>query len=1171
MKHITCLRAVVVVGTLVCAAALICNTPGYADNLYASIRGVVVDPSGAALPDVKLVATNIATGLTYNAVSTGAGDFSFLQLPVGDYNVTAEKSGFKKFTAGPIHLNLDQVFSLRAAMEIGATTETVEVNANSVQVDTTSMQLGATVTGSQIVDIPLNGRNWTQLMQLETGVVASSDRFGTGAYATNGSQTQQNSFLINGTDSNDGALNVPLVVPSPDAIGEFNLVSSTLNPEYGRNSGAIVNAAIKSGTNQFHGGAFEFYRDTFLDAKSWFEPKASPFHQNLFGGTIGGPIYKDRVFFFFSYQGLRATAPETTALTSTKVFSAAERTGDFSAATGGLPLGAGSKTQGNAVSPIPLLGADGAMHPAGTLYSTLFPTGNIPTANLNPLAVKIMNQYVPLPNAAGNLYLFNPTVSEKQDQPLGRIDAKITNKDAIWFYGLYENFPFEDTIPFSGPTLPGFGSTNPEKTYQYTVAWNHTFSATMLNEARFAYLRFNYIANQPASTIDPTAYGFTGIIPQNRAYESLPVMNLTGGGYFALGFSSNGPQPRIQNTYQFTDNLSKVWGRHNAKFGFNLDKLQINNPFYNNLNGTYDYSGAGAFSTGNAAADFLLGFPDTYNQGSGSILRARAAEYYSYAQDQWQVKPNLTLTLGVGWEILTPPKNIYANGKAMAAFRQGQQSTVFPTAPVGLVFPGDAGINSYGGPTVHYSDFAPRVGFAWSPGDRHNLSVRGGIGLYYNRTESETVLQTLGTPPFSLASSGANALGTGPNFGNPFTSQNLTTIGKFPSGTLPQQFPFTPPAPGTSPSFVPFEPIGFNVSQSDPRMTAPRVTNYNLNVQYQVSKSTIVSLGYVGAVGRHEEGNYNLNAAGVAPGVNFNPIAQKCGSDFGLATCTGGVSFPLGAYSNVMGQVGVFATRWSSNYNSLQASVNRHLTNDLQFQVSYTWSRSFDYISNFENGGQLFQAPGLNTYNIGLNYGPSANDAPQRLVANFYYTMPFYKYAHRWRMLTDGWNVTGVATFQSGFPVQVETNGYNDLQWSYPDAFYQDPGHAQVTGTPLQINHNPRNSTIGGLQNMWLNPAAFAVPETGTLGDANRNPFYGPGLNFWDMAILKDIKFTESKLLQLRLESFDTFNHANFGPPNPVSGTNTVGVPNFGQITTVQDITTNGDGRVVQLGAKFYF
>lgn len=1169
LRWATVLFSVLVVG-------LFWTIPARADNLYASIRGTVTDPSGAVVPGATLTATNLATGLRYTATSSNDGLFSFLQLPIGDYSVTAEKSGFKGFTAAHIHLDLDQIFSLQVAMELGATSETITVEANPAQVETTSMQLGTTVTGSQIVDIPLNGRNWTQLMQLQPGVEASNDRFGTGAFSTNGSETQQNSFLINGTDSNDAALNTPLVVPSPDAIGEFNLVSSTLNPEYGRNSGAIVNAAIKSGTNQFHGDIFEFYRDTFLDAKSWFEQSASPFHQNQFGGVIGGPIYKDHAFFFFSYEGTRATEPEPGSLTSIPVFSTAERGGNFSEATGGGPF----TPPVSGVSPFPMVGASGTTYPKGTPYSTLFPTGVIPAADLNPLSVKLMNQYVPAANAAGNNFDFNPIESLKQDQYLGRIDEKISDKDAVWFYGLYENFPSTDTVPFSGADLPGFASSSPEKTYEYTAAWNHTFSPTTLNEARVAYLRFNFTANEPVTNINPTTYGFSGITPQVSSLSSLPIINLSNGGFFTLGFSSNGPQPRVQNTYQFTDNFSKVWGHHTFKAGFNMDRLSINNPFYSNLSGNYDFGAAGTFSTGNAGADFLLGIPDSYSQGSGSTLRDRAQEYYSYIQDQWQVSPSLTLTIGTGWDIETPQKNIFANGEAMAAFRPGQQSTIFPTAPLGLVFPGDKGINSYGGPTIHYTDLAPRLGFAWSPGSSHNWSVRGGIGLYYNRTEGETVLQTLGTPPFSLSSTGiSSSIAAPPSFGNPFTSQNpapvtyTTSKGPqtVPSGTTAQLFPFAPPVAGSSPDFTPFEPIGFNLSESDPRMTSPRATNFNLNVQYQVSKSTIATLGYVGSIGRHEEGNYNLNPAGVFPGVNFNPTAQGCGSDIFLASCAGGASFQYGAYTNVIGQPGIFATDWSSNYNSLQASISRRFTDGLQFQVSYTWSRAFDYISNFENGGELFSGPGLNAFTAANNYGPAATDAPQRLVANFMYTLPFYKYGHHARALLDGWNITGIATYQSGFPVAVFTNAFNDLQYSFPDAFYENPGHAESTGAPLQINHDPRANIKSGGPGDWVNPGAFAIPTTGTLGDANRNPFYGPGLNFWDMALEKSIYFTESKYLQLRLETFDTFNHANFGPPNSTVGTSVVGSPNFGQITSVQSITTNGDGRVVQIAGKLYF
>jgi Carboxypeptidase regulatory-like domain len=1162
----------------------------FADNLYASIRGTVTDATGAALPGATVTATNVATGIQTKITTNQTGAYVFPQLAIGDYKVTVTAANFKTFQAAGIHLDLDQVYSLNVKLEVGAVSEAIQVEANPTQVETTSMQLGTVVTGNQIVDMPLNGRNWTQLQQFETGVVATSDRFGT--FSTNGSETQQNSFLINGTDSNDTALNTPLVIPSPDAIGEFNMVTSTINPEYGRNSGAIINAAIKSGTNQFHGDVFEFYRDTFLDAKSWFESTAAPFHQNEFGGTLGGPIVKDHAFFFFSYQGRRATEPQGTG--NTPVYSQAERGGDFSAvaaAFNGVPGTDGNPPvnpnispfamYGDANSPCPVSG--GVMCPAGTYYGMyysaanallgngLFSTGVIPTQDLNSLSLKLMNQYVPLPTpgASNNGFLFNPTIAIKQDQYLGRIDEKFSNSDSIWFYGLYNNQPFNETLPFTGATLPGFGSTNPEKTYEYTAAWNHTFSPTTLNEARVAYLRFNYVAVDPQQTINPTSYGFTGITPQNSAYDQLPVVSVTG--FFTLGFSQNGPQPRVQNTYQVVDNFSKVWGHHTFKAGFNMDRLEINNPFYNNLNGDYAYGGAGTFTTKYAGADFLLGIPDSYAQGSGSIIRARGREYYSYGQDQWQIRPSLTLTMGMAWDVETPYKNLYANGEVMSGYIQGEQSTVFPNAPVGVVFPGDPGVGPYGQAHIHYDDIAPRFGFAWSPGGSHVWSLRGGIGLYYNRYEEETTLQTLGNPPFSLATSGSGIVGAPPNFGNPFNSVNTTpvTVGGtvIPAVTGSTPFPFTPPTAGSTVSFAQFEPIGFNMNIEDPRITPPRTTNFNLNLQYQVSKSTILTIGYVGSIGRHLLGAYNLNPAGEAPGINPAAVTAGCTSDFFLALCEGGATFQQGAFTNVIGQIGIQATDYSSNYNSLQVSLNRAFASGLQYQISYTWSRYFDYTSSLENSA--FDGPGINNFNVAQNYGPSANDAPQRLVANVIYTLPFYQLGHHFKRLTDGWNLSAIATFQHGFPVQIFSNSYDDLQWSYPDAYYAPPAHAEVTGQPISVNHNPRNNTIGGLQNYWFNPAAFSNNTVGTTGNANRNPLYGPGLNFWDMALEKDVHITESKYFELRLETFNTFNHAQFASPD--ANCCNLQDPNFGRILGVQQATTNGDGRVLQLAGKFYF
>jgi Carboxypeptidase regulatory-like domain len=1120
-------------------------TPNYsrADNLYGTIRGTVTDQSGAIIPGALVSVTNVSTGVSKHMTTGSDGVFQFPNLLVpATYTVAVKKAGFAMFENKGIELNVNQVFVVNAAMNVGQVSQQVTVEATPAQLQTTSMQLGTTILGSQIVNLPLNGRNWTQLQQLEPGVVASSDRFG--AYSTNGAETQQNAFLINGADTNDAPLNTAGIVPSPDAIGEFRMITNTINPEYGRNSGAIMNAVIKSGTNQFHGDAFEFYRDTTLDGRSFFQSSVSPFHQNQFGGTIGGPIKKDKAFFFFSYQGTRAAVPQT--FSAPTVFSAAERGGAWP----GLATATGS-------SAFPLVGDNGTTYPAGTPYSTIFSGGTIPSADLNPLAVKLMNQFVPLPNAPANEYTFNPTETTLQDQYLYRVDYNINPANSVWVYGLWQRNPTSQTLPFTGATLPGFEETDQRHDQEYTGAWNHTFSPTTLNEARLSYYRFNFVSVDPASPINPTSYGFTGITPQSTTYASLPIMSLTG--FFTLGFTANGPQPRIDQTYDATDNFTKIMGHHTFRAGFTMERFEVFNPFYNNLAGNFSYNGSGTFSTGLPGADFLLGLPDSYNQGTGNVINARGREYYSYAQDQWQVKQNLTLTYGLGWDIETPWIDNYDGGEAMMAYRPGQQSTIFPTAPVGFLYPGDQGINSAAGPTTHFTDFAPRFGFAWTPGSSSKWSVRGGFGLYYNRTEEELALQGLTNPPFSTSYSSNNS----PGFANPFSGWCGGTGGAAPTPcTATNLFPFTPPAKGSRVDFTPFAPIGFGTNTQSPNFGVPMSENYNLTIERQISPSTIVSIGYVGNVGRHLEGAYDLSYAGTGQGVNPGAVTLGCNA-FNLATCDPG-SFYNNPNPALYGQTGYQVTDFNSNYNSLQVEVNRHFSHGLQFLASYTWSRYFDETSNLENSA--FNGPGIDPFNFNAMYAPSANDAPQRLVVSYDYTLPFYSLTHKWRRLTGGWNLVGITTFQSGFPVAVSDSAFPSLTCDPAISFYACPDRANVTGTALGIS-NPRTHTIAGSPNYWINPAAFSIPATGAgIGNASRNPFYGPGISNWDISLLKDVHITESKYFEIRVESYNAFNHAQFAAPDGDVNSGT-----FGRIFGVQNGSTNGDGRVFQLGGKFYF
>lgn len=1140
------LRRGIILAVLSSFAVLLTLSPQAAlADVSARIQGTVTDPSGAVVKGVAITATNVATGVSKKVNSSSDGSFAFLSLPApGVYTVTAEASGFKKFTAEQIPLSVNQVYVLTINMELGAVTQEVTVKATPVQVQKVSIELGATITGAQATNLPLNGRDWTQLQQTLPGVVATADARGN--FATNGSQPDQNSYLINGIDSMDIPLNTPLVIPSPDAIAEVRMITNTINPEYGRNSGAIMDAVTKAGTNAFHGDAFEFFRDRSLNARNFFQPKPAEFHQHQFGGTIGGPIKKNTAFFFFSYQGTRYRRPEA-GEGSTTVFTQAQRNGVF-------PDIASSTTP----SPFPLQGENGTTYPAGTPYSTIFPTGSIPSADLNPLAVSLMNKFVPLPTS-GKEFNFNPVDTALVDQYLTRIDYNLGSKDEIWGSWLWERYPFNAALPFDGADLPGFPETDTEHIQNYSLTWNHTFSSSTLNEARIGYTRFNYLTVNPINVVDPSSVGFTGIRPQDPSQASYPKISLTG--YFTLGFSTDGPQPRLDQTYQVDDNFTKVVGNHTFKMGFDMRRFQVFNTFASSLSGDYGFGGSGIYTTGDPGADFLLGIPDSYSQGGGDVLNVRGREYYTYFQDQWKLRKNLVITYGTGWQIDTPSVNNYHNNHAMTAFRPGQQSTVFPNAPVGYLFQGDPGVHASG--TTKYNHFGPRIGFAWSPGSSGNWSVRSGYGIYFNRELTENQLQFVGQAPFSPSSNGAENCGGSPGFADPFTdiATGAPCNNPFPA-------PLSPPA---NVDFTPYLPTFLFVV--DPNSTVPYSQNFNFTVQRQLSDTMMVSAGYVGALGRKEMILVDLN-----PGLR-------------PAACLAGVGDEAGCFQNRIFQnffypqnyqygfdprygvsyfgIGNTQTTGISNYNAFQAVFDKHLSHGLSFNAAYTWSHALDNGSGFENsgfGGGGFGGFGnlraTSPFNQTLyNYGSSEYDAKHRFVATYTYAIPPIRHFSNGvaKRLVEGWTMSGITTFQSGFPLDVVDSNFTSLTcsseswtvcWDVPNQL----------GPPAYLN--PRTSSVSGSNHYWFNPRAFAPAAYGSQGNAGRNPLRGPGIANFDWAFMKETQFTESTQLELRFEFYNLFNHTQFD----ASGITTdINDSNFGRILAARD------PRIIQLAAKFYF
>jgi hypothetical protein len=1146
-----------------CACLLLSAGAAKAQNLYGSIRGTLTDSTGATVPGATVTATNMATNVPQQVTSKEDGSYSFLQLAIGDYAVKAEKTGFQVFAANRIHLDVDTVFIQNITLTLGAMTQEVTVQATAVQVETSTPQLGVVIESQQITDLPLIGRNWVNLELVEPGVMGSSDRFGTtsATYSANGGESQFNAYMIDGTDTNDLDLNTPTFVPSLDAVSEFRMVTSTLNPEYARSSGATVNAVIKSGTNSFHGDAFDFYRDTFLDARNYFSPTVSPFHENQFGGTIGGPIIKNHTFAFFSYQGVREGVPQnnngvTNGVEQTPVFLSGQDAGttpfpDLATSTG--------------TSAFPLVGDNGTTYPAGTPYSTIFSAGIIPVADINPVSAKLL-KYVPPPNSSDctgcplNAYTFDSTQQLSNNQYLYRIDQVFT-KDSLWGTWFNQNQLQMEEVPFQiGANLPGFGQRDGANYKFVTLSWTHIINDHMINELRGGYNRFNYAADFPQTPTLPSSVGFS-ITPQTPSGAGLPAIVVEG--LFNLGFSAFGPQPRIDQIYQGTDNFSLIEGRHTLKLGFDMRRWEVLSPFYSYNSGLYFFLPFGTYSTGDTGADFLLGAPAFYTQSSGGLENARTRQYYSYAQDQFKFRPNLTITYGLGWTIDTPILNEAYDDHGQLAWRPGQQSVVFPGAPLGVVYQGDPGVQA-AGPT-QWHNLGPRVGFAYSPdwgwltGGSGKTSIRAGFGIYYDKAAVEEAGQVgFGMPPFAITplfgvtGPGAPVAEINPSFANPFAdiATGATVPNTFPFHGFPSTVNFAT-TPGLEPIFTPCCAV------VGPNTRDPRMSNYNLTVQRQVAASTIVTIGYVGSVARRLSDGLPLNVVtGLGPGNT--PIYP----------------YNLGVY----GPIDTILSGGNSSYNALQANVNKRMSHGLQFLVSYTYSHSIDDTSGFENssfgeyggrtGGFGGSIRSTNPYCFPrCDYASSIFDAHQRLVISYAYQIPGLHGDWMVSRLTQGWTITGITTFQTGFPLEIA-----DL--SDPSGGCDTGGDFTCWDGPNQVAPvkymNPRTTGY------WFDPSSFApvscapsCPAVGVsptsvaaYGDAPRNPLRGPGLNNWDFLLYKDTAITERTKIQLRLEAYNIFNHTQFDS----DGTHTnVSGAGFGTITAAQN------PRLMQIAAKFIF
>ena len=1212
------------------------------------IRGIVKDPSGAVVPNARVTATVAASGIERKAMSSGSGEFTIPTLPVGTYSVRIEASGFKTFEQENVIVDIGHVAQVSASLELGASSQIVTAESQAPLVETTSTQLGAVMNATSVVNLPLSTRDTYQLLQLQPGVqsqqgydlFAGSDE--AGAVSVNGGRGRANNYNVNGGDANDQFLNGPAIQPVPDAIEEFRVLTNTFDAEYGRNSGSVVNVVTKGGTNELHGDIYEFFRNTDLDARGFFDTSKPQFNQNQYGGTLGGPIKKNRTFFFVSAEGrnVRQGIPSDVV----QVPTVSERNGDFSGQTqfaGTL----NDQTVANSLLARPgcasAVAAEGGSIAVGP-WSSVFPTNVIPTSCFDPTAAALLNKYVPLPNLGNGQLQTVPVQGDTSEQWTVRVDHRFNDRHQLNAYVYYDDDALAQ--PFArfqaaGADVPGFGSNYFTRNTQYNLTETWSISPNLINEAHFTYFREGQLAyNSPQQTnlvqsscgTVPAANCFSdptnpdiGIHPGlGSQYEGVPFIGVSGG--FSIGNDSEGQLPQVGNSFSWTDNLTKVAGTHSMKFGADIRRMRFDQTLYYNVNGSYSYTAGGTNDVGSddLYPDYLLGLPNTYSQGSAQAEHVRSSAFYLFAQDSWKIRPNLTLNYGLRWELNTPLADV---SKHVQTFRPGQQTTIYPCQlsasdplvaqfgttdcsagsagesvnPLGLVFPGDKGIpNSL--TNTYYKAFAPRIGLAYSPsgdsGWKHFLfgspgasSIRMGWGIFYNPIEQLVLEQFSAEPPFGGSISLAN-----PMFNTPFEGQDGSTNPNPFNGILN-------PKPGQSIDWASFRPI-LLYGQFQPKLRTQYAEQYNFTLQRQIPGNVVVQLGYVGSQGHRLLASHDLNygdaqtcldlqaisvASGdsslqcgpfyadssftIAPGeipagftlhLPYGPQATITGPNAGPITLVGLRKYssplcnPLTGTGCPPDGVPVFSSIFAedtvanSNYNSLQISAEKRLSRGLQFQAAYTWSKSIDNASSFENE--------LNPLNYGLSRSLSYFNAPQRFVVSFYYQFPNTTYRGFAGALLNGWNASGILTFQAGFPVPITSSDDYELEYS---AFFQYPGEPNQIAPFKRLN--PR-----GPGNYAFDPSTFQQPTDangnpiyGVFGDSSRTVCCGPGANNVDVSFLKDTKLSEKKTLEFRSEFFNIANHAQF---SQVDGNISDGAT-FGKTLRARD------PRLIQFALKLLF
>jgi hypothetical protein len=1051
---------------LIVAAAI---QSAFGQSTTGSVSGRVGDVSGAGVPSIKVELKNTQTGEMRESISNGSGDFVFPTVPVGSYQAEADAPGFKHTVRGPFTLDVNQNARIDLKLEVGSVNEVVEVHSDTPLVDTRNAQLGSTVDAKRIQELPLNGRNVYDLVALTPGTVNVSTSL-TGSNDSNnmnvnGQRTMANNFFLDGAFNNSLFRNGGNMAPNPDAVEEFHLITSNFDAEYGRLPGSVMNVVTKSGSNSFHGTLFDFLRNDSLNARNFFQTSVNPLKRNQFGGTFGGPIRKDRTFFFASYQGLRLRTDSF--VNGVVVPTAAERAGDFSA---------------DPVSRRPT----GSRFAGGKIVSTSL---------LDPVALQILNKLVPLPNNASGTYSGQRSAPVNDDQGILRIDHQLTNSHRL------SGTLFVDraiaTMPFGGiSNIADYGVVDTDYRQENVVisdTW--TASPSLVNEAHVSYTRNYYASVTPIRT---SWQDFGSQLALGAQPPRPPQITVTG--YWQGGTYGDDIQP--QTTWGGTDIVSWIRGNHSIRMGGSF--------LWNHFRETGNWLGAGQTTftgayTGNGEADFAIGMAATFRQNSGLDRDFAGSNTGLFIQDDWKLAPRLTMNLGLRWELNRPYTSA---GDALATFQAGVRSQRFPTAPLGIVFPGDPGIPAGIAPTV-LTNLGPRVGLAWDVFGNGKTSVRTGYGIFYYANIANAV-SNLQSQPFILD---LTAFGT-PNLVNPWAAQ----------GGNP--FPYT--LNTANPRFV--TPVSANYLGEN--TGTPYVQQYNFTVQQQLTGSMSLQAGYVGNTSRKLYVQRDANA----------PI-------YGLGATSSNINARRPYLPGTFAALTELETAGNASYNSLQVIFNRRLAHGFSLVANYTWSRSIDTLSN--DPTSITSVGFVNSNDFSLDRAVSNFNIPQVFTMSWVWDAPAFK---RWGLLgrevLGGWQLSGIMNAHDGSPLTVTSGRDTNLDGNTND-------RPNLVGNPVLDNSRPRSQLIN---QYFLTTAFAALPSNQLYGSAGRNILIGPGSVNWDISAFKSFAVTEHQAVQFRADIFNVFNQVNFGNPNT-----TLTSANFAKITSA------ASPRIFQFALKYVF